>query len=149
MLWQGKRNALPRHQTLKAMHDWSFNLLSERDREVLASLSVFVGLFTLPAVRCVVGQSESDAPEIDRAVASLADKSLIAASVVNGVTHFRLLNTTREYARMKLDESGTLDRVALNHARYYSGLSDKALSSVGSDSARLSPHLSNTNATPD
>ena len=49
LLWQGRRSAPPRHQTLAAMLDWSFNLLSARDRRVLGRLSIFVGLFTLEA----------------------------------------------------------------------------------------------------
>ncbi|MBY3064521.1 transcriptional regulator [Rhizobium laguerreae] len=122
--WQlrGRRNALPRHQTLEAMHDWSFNLLSNREREVLANLSVFRGQFTIEAARSVAGRSNLDFPEIDRALAGLVDKSLLATSTADGSTRFRLPETTRVYALMKLDEGEDKHGATKRHALYYLGL---------------------------
>jgi predicted ATPase/DNA-binding winged helix-turn-helix (wHTH) protein len=148
LLWRGRRNALPRHQTLEAMHDWSFNLLSDRDREVLANLSVFAGLFTIAAARSVAGRCELDIPDVDRALASLTDRSLIATSVVQGNTYFRLLDTTRAYARMKLNESGDQDRVLQRHAQYYSRVLDPAQGPLprGNEVSGFATHLGNIRA---
>src|SRR5690606_25127887 len=63
LLWQGRRSALPRHQTLQAMLDWSYNLLSERERCVLYRLSVFVGPFQLTAAQRVA--TDKTLTEID------------------------------------------------------------------------------------
>src|SRR5260370_39573490 len=59
LLWHGRRTALPRHQTLTAMLDWSYNLLPEHERAVLSRLSVFVGDFTVEAARSVASETES------------------------------------------------------------------------------------------
>src|SRR3984957_9944088 len=78
LLWHGRRTALPRHETLSAMLDWSYSLLSEREKLVLCQLSVFVGDFTLEAAGSVVSETEVDEADVIDAVASLAAKSLIS-----------------------------------------------------------------------
>ena len=60
LLWRGRRTALPRHQTLNAMLDWSYNLLSQDEKAVLGRLSVFVGDFTLEAACSVASDAETD-----------------------------------------------------------------------------------------
>ena len=60
LLWRGRRTALPRHQTLNAMLDWSYNLLSQHEKAVLGRLSVFVGDFTLEAACSVASDAEID-----------------------------------------------------------------------------------------
>ncbi|MBY3165661.1 transcriptional regulator [Rhizobium laguerreae] len=148
--WQlrGRRNALPRHQTLEAMHDWSFNLLSNREREVLANLSVFRGHFPIDAARSVAGRSDLDFPEIDRALASLVDKSLLATSIADGTTHFRLPETTRVYALMKLDECEDKYGAAKRHARYYLNLVNmpRAPSPKGNKTSWSGLHIGNIRA---
>jgi predicted ATPase/DNA-binding winged helix-turn-helix (wHTH) protein len=119
LLWQGRRTALPRHQTLNAMLDWSYNLLSERDKQVLCRLSAFVGLFTLKAALSIAGTEANDA-EVADAVASLVAKSLISTTAVSETTYYRLLDTTRAYAAGKLAERGEADNIATRHAIYYS-----------------------------
>src|SRR5271170_1663769 len=64
LLWQGRRTALPRHETLNAMLDWSYSLLSDREQAVLCRLSVFVGNFTLQAAGCVASETEVDEAEV-------------------------------------------------------------------------------------
>ena len=71
MLWHGRRSALPRHQTLNGMLDWSYGLLSERGKVVLCRLSVFVGDFTLRAAGFVASETEVDESGVIDAVASL------------------------------------------------------------------------------
>lgn len=94
LLWQGRRSAPPRHKTLAAMLDWSFNLLSDRDRRVLGRLSIFVGLFTLEAAQAVGADDQIDALEVADAVASLIGKSLIWVVPIDGAVHHRLLDPT-------------------------------------------------------
>ena len=120
LLWHGRRTSLPRHQTLNAMLDWSYNLLSEQEKRVLRRLSVFLGDFTLQ-VACSVASApgDDDAEAID-AIESLIAKSLISLSVVDRSTYYRLLDTTRVYAAEKLASSGEADCIARRHAISYS-----------------------------
>src|ERR1700722_896868 len=120
LLWQGRRPALPRHETLNAMLDWSHSLLSEREKVVLCRLSVFVGGFTLQAAGSVVSETDADEAEVIDAVASLVAKSLISATVFNESTYYRLLDTTRAYAVAKLAGRGEAARIARRHAIFYS-----------------------------
>ncbi len=101
LLWQGRRSAPPRHQTLTAMLDWSFNLLSARDRRVLGSLSVFIGPFTLEAAQAVAADERTDATEVADATTSLIDKSLISVVSIDGAVHYRLLDSTLAFAAEK------------------------------------------------
>ncbi|HYZ33132.1 MAG TPA: winged helix-turn-helix domain-containing protein, partial [Crenalkalicoccus sp.] len=126
LLWQGRRSALPRHQTLQAMLDWSYNLLSERDRRVLDGLSVFVGTFTLDAAQAVAADAALDAEEVALAIASLVDKSLVAVLGREGATRYRLLDTTRSFARAKLERSGEADLVARRHALFHAEVAQRA-----------------------
>jgi predicted ATPase len=120
LLWQGRRTALPRHETLNAMLDWSYSLLSEREKVVLCRLSVFVGVFTLQAAGSVASETEVDEADIIDTVASLVAKSLISRTVINESTYCRLLDTTRAYAAAKLAERGETAGIARRHAIFYS-----------------------------
>ncbi len=119
LLWQGRRSAPPRHQTLHAMLDWSFNLLSARDRRVLARLSIFVGPFTLEAAQAVAAGDQIDALEATESIASLINKSLIWVAPINGTTHHRLLDSTLAFAAERLAETADSNTVAKQHALYY------------------------------
>jgi predicted ATPase len=122
LVWHGRRTALPRHQTLNAMLDWSFNLLSREERAVLGRLSVFVGDFTLEAARFVASDAETDEGLVIDAVAGLLAKSLISTTASQGSTYYRLLETTRTFAQAKLAERREASRIALRHARFFSEL---------------------------
>src|ERR1700758_4869334 len=119
LLWQGRRTALPRHETLNAMLDWSYSLLSEREKVVLCGLSVFVGDFTRHAAGSVASETEADEADVIDAVTSLVAKSLISTTVINESTYYRLLDTTRSYAAVKLAERGKEDRVARRHTIFF------------------------------
>src|SRR5580704_16344195 len=120
LFWHGRRTALPRHETLNAMLDWSYSLLSEREKVVLCRLSVFVGDFTLAAAGSIASESEVDDADVIDAVVSLVAKSLISATVINESTYYRMLDTTRAYTATKLAERGEADRIARRHAIFYS-----------------------------
>ena len=122
LLWQGRRTALPRHGTLDAMLDWSYNLLAEYEKVVLCRLSVFVGNFTLEAACSIASETGAGLVDVIAATASLVEKSLISTSIIDGSTYYRLLDTTRSYALKKLDESGERDRLARRHAVYFRDL---------------------------
>jgi predicted ATPase/DNA-binding winged helix-turn-helix (wHTH) protein len=119
LVWHGRRTALPRHQTLNAMLDWSYNLLSQHEMAVLGRLSVFVGDFSLEAARSVACEAEMNEGSATEAIASLLAKSLISTSALHGSTYYRLLDTTRAFAEAKLAERGETDRIARQHANFF------------------------------
>jgi predicted ATPase len=120
LLWRGRRTALPRHQTLRAALDWSFNLLSEREQMVLRHLAIFVGGFSLEDVVAVAG-GNLDSAEVTEIVAALVEKSLVTLDPTVS-TRYRLLDTTRTYARQQLDESGERMKLARRHCEYLSSV---------------------------
>ncbi|MBN3751948.1 helix-turn-helix transcriptional regulator [Paraburkholderia sp. Tr-20389] len=124
MLTGGTRTALPRHQTLKATLDWSHALLDEAERKTLRRVGLFADRFPLEAAIAVAADSVLRELDVVVAMASLVEKSLVVASTEPGHAAFRLLETTRMYALQKLDDNGERRMVALNHARYLSGLID-------------------------
>ena len=150
LLWHGRRTALPRHETLNAMLDWSYSLLSEREKVVLCRLSVFVGDFTLQAAGSVASETEVDEADVIDAVASLVAKSLISTTVINESTYYRLLDTTRAYAAAKLAERGEADRIARRHAIFYSKFleHDEIIQSLFGehDLSGYAPHIGNVRA---
>src|SRR6267378_4479470 len=95
MLTSGRRTALPRHQTLRATLDWSYDLLPEPERLVMRRLAIFAGDFTAEAASLVAAGGEIAASEVVRSLASLVTKSLVALDVVSVITHYRLHETTR------------------------------------------------------
>jgi|HubBroStandDraft_4_1064222.scaffolds.fasta_scaffold04507_3 predicted ATPase/DNA-binding winged helix-turn-helix (wHTH) protein len=126
LLTAGRRTALPRHQTLRATLDWSYQLLPEDERVVLHRLAIFAGPFALEAATSVVASPEIAPPQVVDGVASLVAKSLLAATVDGSTARYRLLDTTRAYALEKLVESGELQTVARRHAEFYSDLFERA-----------------------
>src|SRR3984885_10703422 len=149
LLWQGRRTALPRHETLNAMLDWSYSLLSEREKVVLCQLSVFVGVFTVQTAGSVASETEVDEADVIDAVASLAAKSLISTTVTNELT-YRLLDTTRAYAAAKLAELGEADLIARRHAIFYSRFleHDESIQSLFDEHglSGYAPHIGNVRA---
>jgi len=112
------RTAVPRHRTLKATLDWSYDLLSDAERIVLRRIAPFVGHFTLEGARYVAGEQSSVDAEIFDAIAGLVEKSLIATRIDEAQAQYRLLDTTRAYALEKLEEHGEFDPISLRHAQY-------------------------------
>jgi predicted ATPase len=105
LLLRGRRGGVARHQTLQAMLDWSFRLLSVDEGRILCRLSTLPGSFTLKDAVCAAGDSQATQQSLGRVIASLVDKSLVHASAEEGGTRYRLLATTRAYAMAKLTES--------------------------------------------
>jgi predicted ATPase/DNA-binding winged helix-turn-helix (wHTH) protein len=117
--WQGRRDAIARHQTVETLVDWSHKLLPERDRQVLYRLSVFSGSFPLAAAVAVTSDDEIDAFEVGAAIGDLVDKSLVAISEQGEEAHVRLFETTRAYAVSRLARQRATHQFARRHALYY------------------------------
>ena len=115
------RTAAPRHRTLKATLDWSYNLLSDEERVVLRRIAPFVGDFRLEDARSVVGELGAGTGEIFNAIAGLVEKSLIGTRIDETQTQYRLLDTTRAYAFQKLEEHAEVDLVLRRHREYVAG----------------------------
>ncbi|MFI8202507.1 BTAD domain-containing putative transcriptional regulator [Streptomyces sp. NPDC085937] len=114
LLTSGSRTALPRQQTLRAVVDWSWDLLDTGERDVLCRLSVFAGGCDLTAAEAVCGPAALDA------LGSLVDKSLVvAAPSGDGGMRYRLLETVSEYAAERLDETGWRADTERAHLTYY------------------------------
>lgn len=144
LLLPGRRSALPRHQTLQAMLDWSFRLLPTDEQEVFCRLSVFVGSFTLAAAHAVAG-GESQA--VSSAIANLVDKSLVRVVPTSGLTQYRLLDTTRAYAAAKLAEDGQAVAAERRHAGFFTDLLRQGMAKGsafdGHSIAVHAPHIDN------
>lgn len=116
LLTRGRRTASPRHQALKAMLDWSYELLSAAEQSTLRRLAVFKAGFTLEAASAVASDENALATDVIACVMDLTVKSLVSADAGDSFVRYRLLNTTRAYALEKLLEAGDRAIVARRHA---------------------------------
>jgi predicted ATPase/DNA-binding CsgD family transcriptional regulator len=128
LLTSGTRTALPRHQTIRALVDWSYELLPEHERNVFRRLGVFAGDWTLVAAEAVCGGFGIEPSNMLDVLGRLVDKSLVVAHSPNtrGEVRYRLLETLREYALDRLTADGTRATTARRHARYFLELAEKA-----------------------
>src|SRR5262249_17993640 len=125
LLTGGSRTALPRHQTLRALIDWSYGMLSDAEKQTLCALSVFAGGFTTDAADYVCRASPSDGSEASDIISRLVDKSMITAEE-GSEPRFRLLETVRQYSQEKLLENWDAEAVRTRHAEYFVKLGDRA-----------------------
>ena len=124
LLSAGSRTALPQHQTLRAIVDWSWDLLGDDERTVLRRLSVFNGGASPDAAEQVCARN-GDSGQIIDLIAALVDKSLVTATGEADVRYY-LLETVRAYAAERLAEAGEQDQVQAAHARHFLGLAEQA-----------------------
>jgi predicted ATPase/class 3 adenylate cyclase len=118
VLTGGSRDALPRQQTLRALIDWSHDLLDDRERALFRRLGIFVNGFALEGAVAVGTSDDLDELDLFDVLASLADKSLVLAETAGDALRYRLLESTRAYAREKLDVAGEAEICADRHLRY-------------------------------
>jgi predicted ATPase/transcriptional regulator with XRE-family HTH domain len=119
LLTTGDRTALPRQRTMRALIDWSYELLSPCERILFAHLAIFVGGFTLEAASAVCSDQGTRQAQILEPLSSLVDKSLLVAKTVGNDVRYRLLESTREYALEKLRERGEVESLSYRHATTY------------------------------
>ena len=123
LLTGGDRTAQPRQQTLRAMIDWSYDLLTEKERVVFRRLAVFVGGWTLEAAESVVSWGDVEASLVLDMLADLIEKSLV---VIDAGGRYSLLETVRQYADERLTHAGEGDVARARHLGFYVSLAEAA-----------------------
>lgn len=129
LLTGGSRNALPRQQTLDAMVEWSYDMLTDAERVVLRRLSVFIDGFDLGGARVVCATDGVETAEIADIVDSLVDKSLVGAERVYGTMWYSLLEVIRHFAAERLlqeDGEANVTEVQRLHAHYHLEVCERA-----------------------
>jgi predicted ATPase/DNA-binding SARP family transcriptional activator len=122
LLTSGARTVLPRHRTLKAAMDWSYELLPEDARAVLRRLAVFRGGFTLDAAEAVATGSDISCGDVLDLIAGLLDRSLLIMREHDGAARYMLLETMRQYAARHLDDAGERTTAEKAMADYFVAL---------------------------
>jgi predicted ATPase/DNA-binding winged helix-turn-helix (wHTH) protein len=136
VLTQGRRFALPRHQTLGATLDWSYHLLSPTEQAVLQGIALFRTNFTLESALAIVRGPTIIYENAVNAMANLVAKSMLTADSTGEVVQYRLLEATRIYAGEKLAASGTRPEAARRHADHHVRLIEAAPADWESDAGK-------------
>ena len=130
LLTGGKRNQLPRQQTLRALIDWSYDLLSEQEKLLCMRLSVFTGGWTLEAAEKVCPDDELDESDILDLLGSLTDKSLVKVFESDQNLRHSMLETIKQYGNEKLTESGKKNSIQLNKFNFFYQLAEDSESGL-------------------
>jgi predicted ATPase/DNA-binding CsgD family transcriptional regulator len=125
ILTGGARTALPRQQTMRALFDWSYDLLSPSERRLFDRLSIFAGGWSLESGAAVCASDDVDEGAVFELLASLVDKSLVVADLEAAGPRYALSEPAREYAREKLAAHGEQEAVARRHALTYLKLAER------------------------
>jgi len=125
LLTGGSRTALPRHKTLRAVVDWSWELLTGAERTVLRRLAVFAGGASLEAAERVCAGDAAGRDEVLELLTALTEKSLVVATG-DGAPRYRMLGTIKEYAEQRLEEAGETDPVRRAHLGYFTEFAETA-----------------------
>jgi predicted ATPase len=125
LLTSGSRTALPRQQTLRALIEWSYDLLSDSEKSLFRELAAFSGGWSLEAAESVCSVEQSGA-SILHDLARLVDKSLIVKEELDGAARFHMLETIRQYAEFKMFASEDVDDVQNRHRDWFMQLAETA-----------------------
>jgi non-specific serine/threonine protein kinase len=125
LLTGGRRTALPRHQTLRATIQWSYDLLTAEEQQLFQVLAVFAGGWTLEAATRVAGDAADDGEVLER-MARLVDKSLVTMDREDGASRYSMLETVRQYALERLNETGQADAARTRHLAFYLAEAEQA-----------------------
>ncbi len=140
LLDRGDRTALPRQQTLRALIDWSHDLLTEQERVLFRRLAVFAGGWTLPAAEAIGAGGAIDRSAVLDLQSQLVERSLVAMEAEGG--RYRLLDTVRQYAQEQLDRSDDELGVHARHLDHFVAFAEEARSHViGPEEAAWLPRL--------
>jgi predicted ATPase/class 3 adenylate cyclase len=126
LLSGGSRSALPRHKTLRAAMDWSYDLLLPKERVIFHRLSVFAGGWTLEAAETVCSGARIPPHEALELLSGLVDKSLLIMEAEGGEARYRLLESVRQYAQDRLVESGEAADVRRRCRDWFLALAERA-----------------------
>ena len=128
LLTSGNRTALPRQQTLRALIEWSYDLLSESEKSLFRRLAAFSGGWSLEAAEsiCSVGQDSILPHDVLDDLARLVDKSLVVKEEHNGEARFHMLETIRQYAEFKMFASEEVEEVKNRHRDWFMQLAEEA-----------------------
>jgi predicted ATPase/DNA-binding SARP family transcriptional activator len=126
LLTGGSRVALPRHQTLRAVVDWSWDLLDAGERILLPRLAVFAGGATIESAERVCAGPDLEPAAVLDLLAGLVDKSLLEAQPAGGGMRYRMLETVRAYGQERLLQAGEADAVRSRHAEFFCELAERA-----------------------
>jgi predicted ATPase len=127
LLTGGSRTAMPRHRTLRAVVEWSWDLLSEPERRVAERLAVFSGGITPVAAAAVCRQDDLVDEDIDELLTSLVDKSLLqVVPSADDAPRYRMLETIREFGLERMADRGEVAEVRLAHAQHFAALTAEA-----------------------
>ena len=131
-----RRGRVERHQTLRGTVEWSYDLLAEGERSVFDRLGVFPGSFDAAATVAVAGGDTADGWTVIEALGSLVAKSMVVADDGHdGATRYSMLETLRQYARERLEDSGDADRCRRRHADHYAAWANGAVRGLGQPDA--------------
>lgn len=122
LLAASRRSAVPRHRTLREAIGWSYDLLAEPERQVLQRLSVFAGALSLEAAEAVCAGDGVESDEVLDLLAAIVDKSLVVVDDRADEARYHLLETIRQFARERLDETADANAADERHARFYAAL---------------------------
>jgi tetratricopeptide (TPR) repeat protein len=157
VLTGGDRSALARHQTMRALFDWSYDLLTPKEKKLLGRLAVFAGGWTLQNASIICADTEADADaaiepwEVLDLLSSLVDKSLVVAEPTDEEQRYHFLESTRAYARDRLTQSGENEALARAHAAAYLKVASQVSAVLNDDSidtwrTRAKPEIENWRA---
>lgn len=133
VLVQGTRQAVPRHKTLKAAIDWSYELLNPDEATVFRRLAIFAGAWSLKAAESVCVDEKISQGKLVTLLNSLVRKNLVAKVASDAQSRFGMLESVREYAGIKLRESGEVERLQHEHASYFTALAKHEAAKVWGD----------------
>jgi predicted ATPase/class 3 adenylate cyclase len=126
LLTGGSRTALPRHRTLRAAMDWSFELLTEPEQVLFPRLAVFAGSFSIDAAEAVCSDDAVVREDVVDLLAHLVDRSLLLTDEGEGEARYRMLETIRDYAQERLADSGEAPATFSRHRDWFVDLVDQA-----------------------
>ncbi|GAA3985954.1 BTAD domain-containing putative transcriptional regulator [Allokutzneria multivorans] len=132
LLAGGPRDAPARQRTLRAMIDWSWELLSDPERTLLRRLAIHAESCSLEAAEAVSGGAD-----VLELLSGLVDRSLVVAEIRNGEPRYRLLESVAAYSLERVHEAGELEELRLRHARFYVDLAERAAPLLHGGSQRL------------
>lgn len=135
-LSEGLRVGVPRHRSARALIDWSYELLTQEERELFLCLTAFMGSFSAAGVAAVC-PGRPAAHSVGEILNGLVRKSLLVVAASGQVTRFRMLETIRQYAEAKLLESGDAAAVKLLHALYYYDVALAAAHAAGTSNQEI------------